>query len=744
MKRPLATVGFSYLLALVAAVTFGLNFSIIFAVFFAFLAFLAFKDDKVRKKLVFPIVFTTVAVAFTVFSIYTYFFVQPVSLLYGREAYVYGTVVQQPYFEYDKYYTVIDVESVDIENSVQNFKMRVSLDTIDDIEISDDLYLKVRFSQIPDRIVEYRRSKGVLIYGYQLQGTNLEIFKQSNPLIRGIYSFRNGLTESINEIFPTEIAQELTACLTGDTVNMDSELKNQFKRSGLSHLLAVSGLHLSIISFVVLYIFKCLRIRKRISYSVSTVIIVLFMIMTGFSPSVVRAGIMTIVIMVGKIINKEADSLNSLGFACLLMCLVKPYAAVDIGFMLSVAATFGLIVFMPILQAFFRRKLDKKIENDRAKSVLGYVADSFAMSFAALIPTMPIALIFFKEISLVSPISNLLVVQLFSYFMIFGGLTAMIAQVGFLVFLSKPFEIITLLLGKVINGIIGFMSDLSFATIKLPYTFVSLWICAVLLITAFALYLKKNTQLFKKVIIYSALFFAVGASSYLVFNSGVMSIQILDTSEGSSVIISKNGNNFIVGCGGDSYDMVDVNDILTDEEFGICKAVILPTLEKADTNNFISINRLFTPESVYCGSDGVFYDEIIRHVSSDDVYSIENAEFSPFKNATVKIVSDSEGNNWTIVDYKNLRLLFCPISGNADLLADDLKKSDIIFISSADIKHISAFKGSMYVVCANQLDATKIKLMLLSNDKDNIIMTGGDGSLKIQTRGGRNITVGRN
>lgn len=742
MKRPLATVGFSYLLALVAAVTFGLNFSVIFAVLFALAAVWTFKNAHVRKKIVLPAVCTAAAVAFSVFSVYTYFFVQPVSLLYGREAYVYGKVIQEPYFEYDKYYTVLDVESVDIENSVQNFKMRVSLESIDDVEMSDELYLRVKFFQIPDRSIEYRRAKGVLIYGYQVKGTDLQIFKQSSSILRGIYSFKRNLTESVQEIFPSDLAQELTACLTGDTVQMDTELKNQFRRSGLSHLLAVSGLHLSIISCAVLYVLNAFKIKKRISYLIAISVIVLFMVMTGFSPSVVRAGIMTIIILAGKIINRKADSLNSLGFACLIMCLFRPYSAVDVGFMLSVAATLGLIVFTPFFQRYFGRKL-KAIENEKLRHAAKFITDSLTVSFSALIPTIPVTLVFFKEISVVSPISNLLVMQLFSIFMIFGAVAALLSMFGFLSFLGKPFEIIALITGRVINYIIKFMSSLSFATVKLPYTFVAVWICMVLLLTAFALLLKKNTALFKKTVKYSLMIFVVGVVSYLVFNAGVLSVRVSDTNSGSMVIISKGSNCVVVGCGGDSYDMVSVNDVVTDEALDSCKAVVLPTLDENNAGNFTAVNQLLSPESVYCSNDGVLYDEISRRVDYEKLYSIENAEFAPFRNASVQVVTDENGKNWTVADYKNMRMLFCPAGGDAELLTEDLKKADLIFISSTDLSHASELKGSMYVVCADELNAAKIKLMLLSCQKENIITTGGEGGIHIKTRGGRNITVGR-
>ena len=198
----------------------------------------------------------------------------------------------------------------------------------------------------------------------------------------------------------------LSALLLGDKSGLGAETELAFRKCGVSHLTVVSGLH---VVTVTMFLFEIMRrFTKRPPVIPALLLVWLLAALTAFSPSAVRAAFMLSVVLCATFVGREGDGLNSLGFAAALMCVISPSVVRDIGFLLSVSATAGLLVIAPRLR---RRMLDKMKAEERPRPLRGLIegfTEIIAQSVAAWLATLPVTVLCFGSVSLIAPLANLL------------------------------------------------------------------------------------------------------------------------------------------------------------------------------------------------------------------------------------------------------------------------------------------------------------------------------------------------
>ena len=169
--------------------------------------------------------------------------------------------------------------------------------------------------------------------------------------------YRAGIRQNILHELPNEYGELLAALVTGRTEGLSPELRYDYSRAGISHLLAVSGLHLSVfVALIDALLAACFLSRRQ--RGIAEIAAVLFLMgLTGFSHSVVRAGVMLIVCRAALLCGRDSDTLNSLGFAVVLMLLCNPYAAFSTGLQLSYLATMGIAAASGPMTGWFSKRL---------------------------------------------------------------------------------------------------------------------------------------------------------------------------------------------------------------------------------------------------------------------------------------------------------------------------------------------------------------------------------------------------
>ena len=243
------------------------------------------------------------------------------------------------------------------------------------------------------------------IYAYALVQESLIVHGTKISFSRLCDSIAAVCRRQLYRYLPEDAAEMCISILLGDKSVLSAEVRRDFRRVGVSHILAVSGLHLSVLNWGILFVMKKGGVSFRARYLIMLLLIVTYMGVTGFSPSVTRAGVMWILICLAELLHRDTDALISLFVAAALLCFVNPQAVFDIGFLLSLSATLGLIVLMPPLNVWMHGHAIFRIRSMRPVRAAITV---WATTVAASAFTAPITLLVFGELSTLAPISNAL------------------------------------------------------------------------------------------------------------------------------------------------------------------------------------------------------------------------------------------------------------------------------------------------------------------------------------------------
>lgn len=250
----------------------------------------------------------------------------------------------------------------------------------------------------------------------------------SDSLYNRILSIKATLNNKYFSNLDSPNAGVVSALISGDKDHFSPELINDLKYSGASHIFAVSGMHLSLWTSLFFIFFKRRAKSKFLPNIAAIVFIIFYCIFTGFSPSVLRAGIMLAAVFTAKIIKRHSDPLNSLGLAGTLLLLFNPFLAGNVSFLLSFISTFALIFFSEyILPSEVYKSNSHIFINRRINSIIS----SLLISLSVTLTTLPITALFFGYVSLMSPVSSLIITPLAEAVMITGGLIAVFPSGNF-------------------------------------------------------------------------------------------------------------------------------------------------------------------------------------------------------------------------------------------------------------------------------------------------------------------------
>ena len=218
-----------------------------------------------------------------------------------------------------------------------------------------------------------------------------------------IYSLRNSLSQSLSLALPEPQASLAQGILLGLRDNIPYSLQDTFSRSGIAHLLAISGLHLSIIIGIFLSAGIWLFGRRYSVYIwLAFVAIWLYALITGMRPPVVRGAVMGSMFLLAEYLGRQRSSSTALAFAAAVMVGIEPQILWDASFQLSFLAMTGLIFLAPYFQAWARKGIAAIIKKEGATASLGnFAADCFAVTLAAILATWPVIAYYFDVVSFV-------------------------------------------------------------------------------------------------------------------------------------------------------------------------------------------------------------------------------------------------------------------------------------------------------------------------------------------------------
>ena len=252
-------------------------------------------------------------------------------------------------------------------------------------------------------------------------------------------------------------AATLIAVLTGNKTFLSNTLYENIKKAGVSHLMAVSGLHLSILLGGIFKLYGNFFKNKYIKFAISVLSVFFIAGVCGFTKSVVRAGIMFVFAAAAPLFERGNDSLNTLGTAVTAVILFSPFAVLSTAFELSVAATFAIIYLVP-----FYNDLLCRVLHVHAKPLKALVSALLNTTLASL-ATMPVCIMRFGYISTVSLITNILLNYAVTGALLFTAMSVILPP--FLVPLRFLGFLIAGLCSKYMQFIINAFAGLPFSTL---------------------------------------------------------------------------------------------------------------------------------------------------------------------------------------------------------------------------------------------------------------------------------------
>lgn len=293
--------------------------------------------------------------------------------------------------------------------------------------------------------------------------------------------FRINLTETLYRThLNPECKEFLNATLLGDSKDLTEETRQKFRDSGLSHVLALSGLHVGLIAmFLAFFLWPLKVFGHRHVVTIATIVILwAYVAITGFSPSVSRAAVMTTIYLTGRMLQRRTSAINSLMAAAIVILVISPEELFGIGFQLSFTAVMTIILFS-----------DRLNPVDRKHRMLYMLSSYISLSVSAMLGTAAISAFYFHSIPVYFILSNIAVALLLPL-ILGGGIIVMIFAVT-----GIGSDLICMATDSV-YGLISLIADgvsgMPFATVNGIYP--SIWILAIYFMSLAALYTWLNTR----------------------------------------------------------------------------------------------------------------------------------------------------------------------------------------------------------------------------------------------------------
>jgi len=689
----------------------------------------------VRKRAVIPAAGLAAMAACVLFLTAQELTYKPALELAGENLTVKARVADLPKEKHGKFYYTLKAEEIGGKRTDAKLwfssKTPLGAEPCDVVEFTGTVY--VRGGNSPDSMSRYR-STSIYLGAYTFGEVTVE------PGDRTPYFYLLRLREiivgTVRSYLPGEEGALVTALLLGDTSGISDGAYKSFVEAGVCHLFSVSGQHMTVWAMSVFYLLQKLRVRRRLAAVVTSAFVVFLSALTGFSPSCMRAAIMILVLLLGHVVSKNADQLNSLGFAMLLICLFDPLGAADIGLVLSFLAALGMILMSEHIRRGLMRLVPPK--SARLKSAAGGVFGGVAVSLSAALFMLPVSVMYFEGMSFSAPLTNLLVAQVSSVCMIVGGLITPLAFLGPLSFLSNTAALVSGLSAKYMIWISGKLAGIPFSYVGLYEEYINIWIACTLIIAAFGLILfwqRPRKLLFIASLCLAALM--AGTVSFEAVNRNTSKITALSVGNGSAVLVTKHKRAALIGCGGDFFAGGTVCRELDRLRVESLEMLLIPRAAQTESNAVAEVMEKHTAKAVFAAekSEETALLEARYAVTYADAFSGEVWEGFSVSCADLNGASAV----YLDIDGTTALLLFSPGTDIGSLPPLWLN-ADILYCRAAVPESIEGEKYGLTVISSPSVKgamlAEEINLLggvaYATSVRGNVtIRTSGDGMIRV-------------
>jgi competence protein ComEC len=397
----------------------------------------------------------------------------------------------------------------------------------------------------------YMNKKGILFQGYAMSEDVAIIGNSSNWFISLALRVRLKMLAAIDEYFPKKDAPIAKALLVGYKSDIDTETKSHYASAGASHILAVSGMHVGIIMLIISKInsiWARTARTKKIATMVLLVLLWFYVFLTGFSPSILRAGLMFSLVLVGRLIDRDHSNLNLLSASAVILLVYDPYYLFDLGFQLSYLAVGGIFFIYPKLSVLYHSRF----------KVVNWLWELSIVSISAQIATLPLTIYYFHQFPNAFLLTNIVTTICATFILIFGLVFIVFQWIDFMA------EWTSLVCGKIIeymNVFVAWIDSFEYSVSKGIYLnelqLIVLFVISILFFI-FNLKTKKQVAWFVSFIFMgTGLFFLASLTN----QSKMDELVVFNTRNATMLNFSKSGVNYHYTTEiGDAYNTQKLND----------------------------------------------------------------------------------------------------------------------------------------------------------------------------------------
>ena len=678
--RPLCIATICYIIGIIM----GLYLSSVGIVFLlCFLLFIiAFRFNK--KMYIYILI---IIIGFSYIKFIDYSYEKNYDLVNSKENYIIeGIVVSDKRDkEYKEVYD-LDVKKIDGIKIKKSKKYLLNIKKSKDINIKFGDYIKINAKiELPSKARNYMgfdyksylKSKKIIATILDVKNVEILDVNKTNTAENIFNSVRNNIKKIMYKLLPKDARELAIGMMIGDKEELDANITENFKNSNLTHMLAVSGAH---ISYVILGLNLML---KKTSNRFRKIFIICFLIffvgVTDFTPSVQRASIMAILLLISTMLYRSQDTYTSIAFSGLVILIINPYSFFDVGFQLSFGGTIGIVLMYNNLIKRFKT-------NGKLK---GYIVSSICVSVCANLIIIPIIAFNFNTVSLTFWISNLLAGPFLGVIIILGLCVYLLSFVIFPV--AKIISIPLKYLIYILLIIVKYCSKIPFSsiTIRTPYIF-EIFIYYIILYLVFNY--AKIKPYFKKLVVIILIAILIANSCIHVQNHGKMIIYFIDVGQGDSTLIRTAKNKTILIDGGGSEN----------SSFDVGEKTLLPYLldRKITVLDYVVISHFDTD---HCG--GILY--LMEHLKVKNIIiskqGKESGNYNKFKNIVldkgISVIFVKKGDKIKIDNETYMDILF---PGN-NFISDNILNNNSIVTKICYNNFSILFTGDVEEIAENEI-----------------------------------------
>ncbi len=377
-------------------------------------------------------------------------------------------------------------------------------------------------------------------------------FNQGNLIKALIFNLHNSAYKTLHTLFPSPESDFMAGILLGRDQGLSPGLQEAFRRTGTTHIIAISGFNIAILAGLFSGVFTRLFGRKW-GALIAVFAISVYTVFVGGDAAVIRAAIMGTLAVMGGMFGRQQNGLNSLGLAVLGMALLNPDIPWDIGFQLSVAATLGLVLYGQPLEEFFIQLAMKKMPEENAQKLIGPLSEFFLFTLAAQVMTLPIIAYHFGGVSWIALVANPLILPPQALVMVLGGLALLSGLI--LPGLGQAMALFSLPFARYTIRMVAWLARMPGGDLILPDFHVLWLIVFYALLAVLTLYPRQGRKtLFRKIASPQVGVLALAGLTFFVWNrvlsaaDGRLHLTLLD-GEGTVLVQTPSGQAVLIGGG---------------------------------------------------------------------------------------------------------------------------------------------------------------------------------------------------